>query len=174
MQPSAPGLKSGGCRRRQVNLARETNHQTEGGTMKGKMRTIYGLTVVFLPIILCSCASDIHYNAKTGNIAALQNILDSGNSIEKKDNLGNTPLIAAAFSNKPETVEYLCRKGANVNAQNHNRATALISAAFYNLIDVAKVLLKYNPNKTIKDKYGKTALDYAEEYKYTEMISLLK
>jgi ankyrin repeat protein len=71
-------------------------------------------------------------------------------------------------------VEYLCKKGANVNAQNNDGATALITAAYYNLIDVAKVLIKYNSTKSLKDKYGNTALDYAMQYKYTEMISLLK
>jgi ankyrin repeat protein len=61
-----------------------------------------------------------------------------------------------------------------VNAQNNDRATALISAAYYNLFDVAKVLVKYKPDKMIKDKFGNTALNYAEQYNYTSMISLLK
>jgi uncharacterized protein len=142
--------------------------------MNGKLRNSYGWAVVSLAFILCSCAGDLHYNAKIGDVARIQKVLDSGVPIEKRDQLGNTALIAAAFSNKPETVEYLCKKGANVNAQNDNRSTALISAAYYNLVDVAKVLVKYNPDKTIKDKYGKTALDYAELYKYTGMISILK
>jgi len=142
--------------------------------MNGKMRNFCALGVVSLTFILCSCASDLHYNAKTGDIARIQEILGSGVPIEKGDQLGNTALIVAASSNKPETVEYLCKKGANVNAQNNDRATALISAAYYNLLDVAKVLVKYNPDKTIKDKYGNTALDYAEKYKYSSMILLLK
>jgi hypothetical protein len=70
-------------------------------------------------------------------------------------------------------VEYLCRKGADVNAQNNDRATALIHAAYYNLIDAAKILVKYNADKTIKDKYGYTALDYARKYEYAGMIALL-
>lgn len=142
--------------------------------MNGRMRNFYGLALVPLAFILCSCASDLHYNAKTGNIASIQTILDSGVPIEKKDQLGNTSLLVAAFSNKPETVEYLCKKGADVNAQNNDRTTALISAAYYNLLDVAKVLVKYNPDKKIKDRFGNTALDYAEKYKYASMISLLK
>jgi uncharacterized protein len=142
--------------------------------MNGNMRKIDWLAVFFLAFFLCSCASDPHYNAKTGNIVGIQNILDSGTSIEKRDQLGNTPLIVAALSNKPETVDYLCKKGADVNAQNNDRNTALIGAAYYNLLDVAKVLVKYNPDKTIKDKFGNTALDYAEQFKYTDMISLLK
>lgn len=142
--------------------------------MNGKMRNFYALGIVSLTFILCSCASDLHYNAKSGNIAGIQKLLESGDSIEKRDQSGNTPLIVAAFSNKPEMVEYLCKKGANVNAQNNDRVTALISAAYYDLLDVAKVLVKYNPDKKIKDKYGNTALDYAEQYKYANMILLLK
>jgi uncharacterized protein len=142
--------------------------------MNGKIGKLNGLAVFFLVFIFCSCAGDLHYNAKTGNIVNIKNILDSGTSIEKRDQLGNTPLIVAALSNKPETVDYLCKKGADVNAQNNDRNTALIGAAYYNLLDVVKVLVKYNPDKTIKDKFGNTALDYAEQSKYTDMISLLK
>ena len=78
--------------------------------------------------------TSFYYNAKTGNIAAVQKILDSGVSIEKRDNQGNTPLIIATYSNKPEMVDYLCKKGANVNAQNNDRATALIAAGYYNIL----------------------------------------
>ncbi len=142
--------------------------------MNSKIRKIKGLVVLSLAFIFCSCANDLHYNANTGNIANVKRILESGVSIEKVDQLGNTPLISAAASNKPETVEYLCKKGANVNAQNNDRNTALITAAYYNLLDVAKVLLEYNPDKTIKDKFGNTALDYAEKYNYKDMLALLK
>ena len=142
--------------------------------MKGRRRTLHGLSAAFLAVVLCACANDLHYNAKTGNVANLQQLLERGEPIEKRDPLGNTALIVAAFSNEPETVAYLCRKGADVNAQNNDRATALISAAYYNLLDVARVLVKFDPDKTLKDKYGNTALDYARQYKYAEMISLLE
>jgi len=78
--------------------------------MNDRMRKFYELAVVFLAFIFFSCANDLHYNAKAGNIANIQKILEGGDSIEKKDQLGNTPLIVAALSNEPETVEYLCKK----------------------------------------------------------------
>lgn len=142
--------------------------------MKVKIKEINGAVVLFLAFVLCSCASDLHYNAKTGDIAGIDKRLASGDPIEKRDNSGNTPLIVAVSSNNPKTVEYLCRRGANVNAQNNGGSTALITAAYYNLLDVTTVLLKYNPDKTLKDKFGNTALDYAVQYNYAEMISLLK
>jgi ankyrin repeat protein len=136
------------------------------------MRIFHGLAMLALGFVLCACGG-WHYNAKTGNIPGLQAELESGASIETRDNLGNTPLIVAVYSRQTEAVEYLCRKGADVNAQNNDRATALIHAAYFNLIDAAEILVKYNADKTIKDKYGNTALDYARKYEYVSMISLL-
>jgi ankyrin repeat protein len=139
----------------------------------GKMRKFYGLAVVSLVFILCSCG-DFLYNAKIGNIGRIEKGLEQGVPIEKKDHAGNTALMIAAVNGQTETVEYLFKKGANVNAQNDNGATALNLAAYYNLLDVAKILVKCNANKTIKDKYGNTPIDYAQKFEYTRMISLLK
>lgn len=138
------------------------------------MRKFYGLAFVSLAFILCSCGG-IFYAARTGNVDQIEKALENGIPIESKtENLGNTPLIVAAYSGKAEAVEYLCKKGADVNAQDTNGVTALIHAAYYNHFDAAKILLKYNADKTIKDKYGNTALDYAEQFEYTRMMSLLK
>lgn len=70
-------------------------------------------------------------------------------------------MLVAAYSGKTETVEYLCKKGADVNAQSNTRVTALIYAAYYNFYDIAEILVKYNADKTIKDTFGNTAFDYA-------------
>jgi hypothetical protein len=138
------------------------------------MRKFYGLAVVSLTFILCSC-SGIYYAARTGNVERIKEALESGVPIESKsENLGYTALIVAAYSGKAEAVEYLCKKGADVNAKDNNGATALIQAAYYNHFDVAQILVKYNALKTIKDKYGNTALDYAEQFEFTRIISLLK
>jgi hypothetical protein len=50
----------------------------------------------------------------------------------------------------------------------------LIHAAYYNIYGVAEILVKYGADKTIKDRYGNTALDYAKQYGYTRMISLIE
>jgi ankyrin repeat protein len=139
----------------------------------GKMRKFNGLAVVSLVFILCSCG-DVLSNAKIGNIERIQNGLEAGAPIEKRDHIGNTLLMIAAENKQYEALEYLYKKGANVNAQNNNGATALIMAAYYNHLDTAKILLKYNANKTIQDKYGNTAFDYAEQFGYIPMIAVLK
>ena len=138
------------------------------------MRKFYGLAVVSLTFILCSCGG-IFYAAQTGNVERIEAALENGVPIESKtENMGSTPLIVAAYNGKAEAVEYLCKKGADVNAQDNKGITALIIAAYYNYFDVAQILVKYNADKTIKDKYGNTALYYAEQYGHTRIISLLK
>ena len=109
-------------------------------------------------------ASDLHIT--TGTPPQLR--IDAVNA------QGETPLMIAAFNKQYEALEYLCKKGADVNARNDRGATALITAAYYNHVDTAKALLKCNADRTIKDFYGNTALYYAESYSYTEMIALLK
>ena len=80
------------------------------------MRKAQGLAIVALAFMLCSCG-DLIYNAKVGNIERLQKGLESGASIEKRDHLGNTPLMIAAFNKQYDALEYLCKKGADVNAR---------------------------------------------------------
>jgi ankyrin repeat protein len=50
----------------------------------------------------------------------------------------------------------------------------LIHAAYYNSYDAPEILVRYGADKTIEDRYGNTALDYAKQFEYTRMISLLK
>ncbi|MCP3933498.1 MAG: ankyrin repeat domain-containing protein [Bacteroidetes bacterium] len=138
-----------------------------------KMRKFYGLMIISLGFILCSCGG-LLYNAQIGDVEKIEKALERGTSIEEKNEFGSTALIIAAFSGKADAVEYLCKKGANVNARNDNGVTGLIHAAYYNLYDVVKILVKYDADKTIKDKYGNTALNYAEQNNNMRMISLLK
>ncbi len=136
------------------------------------MRKFYVLAAVSLVFFLCSCAN-LMYNAQVGDIEGLEKGLNYF-PIEQKNARGDTALIVAAYSNKPQAVAYLLKRGADVNARNDDGATALTLAAYYNLLDVAEILVKHNADQTIKDKYGNTPLNYAEQYEYTRMISLLK
>jgi len=88
------------------------------------MRNLYVLLIIVMALVLCSC-SNLVYNAKIGNIAGIESALEGGESIETIDIRNETALIVAANYNQVETVEYLCKKGANVNAQSYNGCTAL-------------------------------------------------
>lgn len=92
---------------------------------------------------------------------------------------GNT-LIPAAEKGHLDNVKLLLQDGnVDIDHQNNFDYTALIEAVA--LTDgsevyqqIVKELLAYNANKELRDKYGKTALDYAKEKGYKEMINLLE
>jgi hypothetical protein len=130
------------------------------------------LLSVSLAIGLCSCA-DIISSARNGDIDAIESSLNGGVSIETKSANGSTPLIVAAYSRRPKTVEYLLKRGADINATDNNHCSALIHAAYYNSYDVAEILVQHNADQSIKDRYGNTAHDYATQYGYTRIATLL-
>lgn len=126
-----------------------------------------------LAIALCACGNMIS-SARSGDLDGIQRSLNEGISIETRSPDGATPLIVAAYSRRPTTVEFLLERGADVNATDNNHSSALIHAAYYNFYEVAEILVKYNPDLRIKDRYGNTAYDYASQYEHTRILELLK
>lgn len=93
---------------------------------------------------------------------------------------GGNALIPAAEKGHLENVKVLLQDGkADIDHQNNYGYTALIEAvaltdgsALYQ--EIVQELLKYSANKELRDNRGKTALDYAKEMGYTEMVQLLE
>ncbi|MGE7022939.1 ankyrin repeat domain-containing protein [Solibacillus cecembensis] len=93
---------------------------------------------------------------------------------------GGNALIPAAEKGHFENVKLLLVDGKmDMDHQNNFGYTALIEAVA--LTDGSKVyqqivqeLLAYNANKELRDNNGMTALDYAKERGYTEMIEQLE
>lgn len=103
---------------------------------------------------------DIHTAVVTGNLEALQQHIDAGTDLNKKDPYGgSSPLISAALFDKPEMVKTLIEAGADLNFQNKEGSTALITAAFFGRPAIVKILLDNGADKTIKNKYGATAYE---------------
>ncbi|MFC6103493.1 ankyrin repeat domain-containing protein [Olivibacter domesticus] len=103
---------------------------------------------------------DIHTAVVTGNLEAVQQHIDAGTDLNKKDPYGgSSPLISAALFNKPEMVKLLIDAGADLDFQNKEGSTALITAAFFGRPEIVKMLLDSGADKTIKNKYGATAYE---------------
>jgi uncharacterized protein len=62
--------------------------------------------------------------------------------IDDRDELGNTHLMRASLDGRTETVKALLRKGADVNAQNHEGRTALMFAVVNLHTVTVKTLLR--------------------------------
>ncbi len=90
-----------------------------------------------------------------------------------KTSYGTIPMHTTEIT--PEVLKWMINKGFDINNQDYTMGgTLLMSLVENNILENAKILLKANADKTIKDKNGKTALDYARENNFTDLIELLK
>ncbi|KAI8945863.1 ankyrin repeat-containing domain protein [Xylaria longipes] len=89
-----------------------------------------------------------------------QRMLERGAKVEKKDELGRTPLWWAAYAGKEATVQLLLKNGADIEAKNNNGLTALHMAAQFGREAAVGLLLEYSCPIDEKDDYGNTALHW--------------
>ena len=87
-------------------------------------------------VVLVGCGPSIHDAAKTGNIEAVKQHLDTGTDVNVKDDEVGTPLHLAAVFSK-EVTELLIANGADVNAKDKYGGTPLD----YANNEVAKILI---------------------------------
>jgi len=125
-------------------------------------------------LILRSGATPFIRAAKTGDIAAMQLLLDHGADPRAATKDGVTALMAAAGmgwrygqSQVPESdslkaVQFCLEHGADVNAVNVTGGTALHGAASHGANDIIRLLAERRAKLDAKDKRNRTALDIAE------------
>lgn len=93
--------------------------------------------------------------------------------LEKKDNLGKTPIILAASKGENEIVELLLRYKSNISATDKRGLTALLDASLNGFSRTAKVLIEKNANICHVDNDGRTALFIACEKGYQKIVEML-
>lgn len=60
-----------------------------------------------------------------GDLAKVQQLVEIGVDVNKKDERGTTPLMYAILFNQPQIVAYLIKKGADYRAEDANGLTIL-------------------------------------------------
>jgi len=125
-------------------------------------------------LILRAGATPFIRAAKTGDVAAMQLLLDHGADPRAVTKDGVTALMAAAGlgwrygqSQVPESdsmkaVEFCLEHGADINAVNVTGETALHGAASHGANDIIRLLAARGAKLAIKDKRNRTPLDIAE------------
>jgi E3 ubiquitin-protein ligase HECTD1 len=93
--------------------------------------------------------------------AFIQFIEDNQIDVNYIDHVGQTVLNWVSAFGTREMVEYLCRKGADVNRG--QRSSSLHYAASFGRPSIVRVLLKYGANIDLRDEDGRTPLDKARE-----------
>lgn len=106
-----------------------------------------------------------------GNMAYVQRIVESGAEV---DFYGWPPITYAAFNGHAEIVEYLIKKGADINTKTENGSTALYLAARNGHVAVVKLLLGHEADPKIANQNDETAVDAAIKGNHTEILDLLR
>eukprot|EP00111_Clytia_hemisphaerica_P018945 TCONS_00056027-protein len=87
---------------------------------------------------------------------------------------GFTPLHEATSSGRPDIIELLLEKGANVDSKSNGKYTPLHIAATIGDLKCIEVLLRYNADLRQEDEFGKSPHKTAEVNKQRKAARLLK
>ena len=91
------------------------------------------------------------------------------------DHVGQTMLNWVSAFGTREMVEYLCRRGADVNRG--QRSSSLHYAASFGRPSIIRILLKYGANIDLRDEDGRTPIDKARERRdenHQEILDILQ
>jgi ankyrin repeat protein len=125
-------------------------------------------------LILRAGATPFIRAAKTGDVTAMQLLLDHGADPRATTKDGVTALMAAAGlgwrygqslvpeSDSLKAVQFCLEHGADVNSVNVTGETALHGAASHGANDIIRLLAERGAKLDIKDKRNRTPLDIAE------------
>jgi ankyrin repeat protein len=97
-----------------------------------------------------------------------QELLSRGADANASNSSGTTPLMVSAGTwghDNPVFLKMLLDAHADVNATNHEGKTALMAAAERGHVEKVNFLMSHGASAEAKDKKGRTALDYAADYK---------
>ena len=105
---------------------------------------------------------------------ALRTLVAKGADINAKDNERRTALFWAASFGYTDSVRALLEKGAPADAKESHGWTALMIAAELGHIGTVRALLEKGADVHVRDKDGNTAQSLAKEYKYNDIVTLLR
>lgn len=113
----------------------------------------------------------LQYAAANNSLAVANWLLQQSELVsERKNSLGNTPLIFAAANGYLSMCQLLLSHGALANESNYSGETALLSAACFGSIPVARLLLGSGASIAECDNLNKTALHYAAEHGHLNAV----
>jgi ankyrin repeat protein/mono/diheme cytochrome c family protein len=99
---------------------------------------------------------NLFHAIRAGDRAAVGSLLKSGADVQARDELGNTPLLAAALNADAAVFELLLQAGADLNTTNQAGATPLMRAATFE--DKARRLVEKGADIKPRSRLGNTAL----------------
>lgn len=115
----------------------------------------------------------VHF-ARVGDLAGLKRLLDAGADVNGRDELDQTPLIAAVSQDSLAGVTELLRRGASVASVDKAGWTPLHFATFFSTdTRVMQALLDAGANVNARNDRGITALYFAAATGHEDQVKLL-
>ena len=112
------------------------------------------------------------YTASSFNSFQIVDFLAKRGNVDIKNELGQTPLMEAAFEGHSQAVQVLLKNNADPNIQDQNGDTALHRAMINQRINVISILLDHGCNVNLTNKRGMTPLMMAVKQGQSRLISV--
>ena len=109
-----------------------------------------------------------------GELDTMEALFELGANVDTSDNSGNSPVYMAAAYGYLDKVRRLHEMGANLDGVGgpHNDTTLIVAAWMGNNL-IVEYLVDAGVNRNFVDNVGKSALDYAEERGFANMVDIL-
>lgn len=108
-------------------------------------------------------------------LETLMLLIESGADIFHSDDEGVSIFDMAITYNNIDMVEYLIKRGVDVNETKRKSGfTALMAAACYGRIEIAKLLIQNGANQTAKDSKGFSAVDFSRKMNKKSVLKVLE
>ena len=132
------------------------------------------IAIASLLITIAGCRSELANAIVLDDISAVRTLIAAGADVNEKSQDNFSPLHWAAEKGRTEIARLLIEKGANVNLMSESYGTPLMVASYRGHKNVVNLLLEKGADPAATDAYGKTALSYAQEYQFAEIVRILK
>ncbi|KAG8386751.1 hypothetical protein BUALT_Bualt03G0181600 [Buddleja alternifolia] len=120
------------------------------------------------------------YSANEADLEAIQDLLDSGTTVNFKDIDGRTALHVAACQGRTDVVDLLLRRGAEIDVEDRWGSTPLADAIYYKNNDVIKLLETYGAKPAMAPMHVQNAREVPEyeidprELDFTQSVDITK
>ena len=103
-------------------------------------------------------------------LVALKDRIAHGDSINKQNDRGESPLIWASKQGYSTLVEYAIEQGADLDLQAKYKNTALMWASHKGHLDIVMLLVESGATLNQQNSFNKTALDVASNDEIVEYL----
>ncbi|KAK4438917.1 Integrin-linked protein kinase [Sesamum alatum] len=120
------------------------------------------------------------YSANEGDLEGIQELLDSGTTVNFRDIDGRTALHVAACQGQTDVVDLLLRRGAEVDVKDRWGSTPLADAIYYKNNDVIKLLEAHGAQPPMAPMHVQNAREVPEyeidprELDFTNSVEITK